>query len=398
MMKQKVNILLLLGSVIALLITACNPSGNVPEEQSTQTPAISENATSQPTLETAQPENTQAVQTTTSPSATAPTVQPTPSGPINPLTGLPPADPALLDRRPVLVKIENLPRSDRPQSGLSLADLVYEYHTEEGTTRFAAIYYGNNATQIGPVRSGRVFDIELVYMYGAQFVFAGAYQTVLARIRSQEFRNRLIVEDAAFSPALFRAPGSNLLMLNLEELNPVLQKNNIDNTRQELEGMTFQPEAPTDGEAAGQVYFRYSSAIYNRWDYDAQTGKYLRFVDNANAYSVQDETYAQLTDRSNDQPIAADNVVMIMVKNVEIERNIYEIQLKGSGQAFIARDGQIYEVRWSRADADDLLILEDLQGNPFPFKSGQTWFEILSDPATVEQEDNAWRFTFQFPR
>ena len=152
MMKLKVNILLLLGSVIALLITACNPSGNVPEEQSTQTPAITENATSQPTLETAPPENTQPVQTTTNPSATAPTVQPTPSGPINPLTGLAPADPALLDRRPVLVKIENLPRSDRPQWGLSLADLVYEYHTEEGTTRFAAIYYGNNATQIGPVR------------------------------------------------------------------------------------------------------------------------------------------------------------------------------------------------------------------------------------------------------
>jgi len=45
---------------------------------------------------------------------------------VNPLTGLKVADPSLLNRRPVIIKIQNLPRDSRPQWGLSLADLVYD--------------------------------------------------------------------------------------------------------------------------------------------------------------------------------------------------------------------------------------------------------------------------------
>ena len=64
---------------------------------------------------------------------------------VDPLTGLKVANPALLDRRPMLIKVSNLPRNVRPQWGLSLADIVFEYYTEEGTTRFAALFYGNDA-------------------------------------------------------------------------------------------------------------------------------------------------------------------------------------------------------------------------------------------------------------
>ena len=46
---------------------------------------------------------------------------------LNPLTGLPPSDPALLDRRPLAIKVANYPRYVRPQSGLTLADNIYEY-------------------------------------------------------------------------------------------------------------------------------------------------------------------------------------------------------------------------------------------------------------------------------
>src|SRR5262245_38861938 len=51
---------------------------------------------------------------------------------LNPLTGLPPSDPALLDRRPLAIKVANYPRYIRPQSGLTLADNVFEYYIEGG--------------------------------------------------------------------------------------------------------------------------------------------------------------------------------------------------------------------------------------------------------------------------
>jgi hypothetical protein len=99
---------------------------------------------------------------------------------INPLTGLS-ADPANLDRRPMLIKVSNLPREVRPQSGLSRADIVFEYYTEEGTTRFIAIYYGKDAEQVGSIRSARFFDEHIVRMYRGFFVFGSGDERVRNR-------------------------------------------------------------------------------------------------------------------------------------------------------------------------------------------------------------------------
>ena len=97
---------------------------------------------------------------------------------INPLTGLS-TDPKLLDRRPMIIKVSNLPRNVRPQSGLSKADIVYEYYTEEGTTRFSAIFLSQEAGQVGSVRSARFFDEHLVKMYNAWFVFGSADERII---------------------------------------------------------------------------------------------------------------------------------------------------------------------------------------------------------------------------
>ena len=55
------------------------------------------------------------------------------------------------------------------------------------------------------------------------------------------------------------------------------------NGRQNLNGMFFNLTAPAGGQPGTQVYVRYSGAIYNRWDYDPASGKYLRFSDTADA-------------------------------------------------------------------------------------------------------------------
>jgi hypothetical protein len=67
----------------------------------------------------------------------------------------------MLNRRPIVIKVENIPRQDRPQWGLTLADIVFEYYTEQGGTRFAAVYYGQEAEKVGPIRSARFFDFNV---------------------------------------------------------------------------------------------------------------------------------------------------------------------------------------------------------------------------------------------
>jgi hypothetical protein len=95
--------------------------------------------------------------TTTVPTTTTTTAPP----PVAPLTGI------LGDfRRPALiVKIDNV-SSARPQSGLRQADIVIEEPVEANLTRLAAVFQSTDASVVGPVRSMRTSDLELIPMFG----------------------------------------------------------------------------------------------------------------------------------------------------------------------------------------------------------------------------------------
>ena len=127
------------------------------------------------------------------PTATIPPV-------INPLTGLPQSDPSLLDRRPMAVKVANYPRYVRPQSGLSLADQIFEYYIEGGLTRFIAVFYGSDSEWVGPVRSGRFFDEHIARMYQAFLVFKFADKRVLDYFETTDIAQFLVVPTIGSCP------------------------------------------------------------------------------------------------------------------------------------------------------------------------------------------------------
>ncbi len=115
--------------------------------------------------------------------APAPTTVPPP--PVFPLTGMP-ADPARSGRPAMTVKIDNAPQA-RPQSGIDVADLIYEEVVEGGVVRFAAVFHSNDAGTIGPVRSVRAEDALIVTRCGATSctrVAATSSTTSSARRRS----------------------------------------------------------------------------------------------------------------------------------------------------------------------------------------------------------------------
>ena len=322
---------------------------------------------------------------------------------VNPLTGLKVENPALLERRPMVVQVSNLPRNVRPQFGLSLTDIVYEYYTEQGSTRFAALFLGKDAETVGSIRSARMFDASIVRMYKAILAFGSGDVRVRDRLYNSEYASRLVSEFPAGCEPMcrFEPNGVNYLVTNTAELTSYVTESGVPNGRQNLDGMFFKLEPPEGGTASGRVFVHYSGGIYNRWDYDTATGKYARFSETTdNLSGPENDTYAPLTDRLTNQPITADNMLVVLAPHEYYSQRpeIIDMPFGPSGTAYLFRDGQAYKVLWQRPSAESVLYLTLEDGTtPFPFKPGNTWVEVMGSSSKVAQEGQDWRFTFQIP-
>lgn len=401
-MMQRLWILL----PLSLFVTACATvlpltASPTPAPTSTVTVTVTATLTVTPTVtETPTPTITPTPTRDYPPEGYGPTGFPSN---VNPLTGLKVENPSLLERRPIIVKVANLPRAYRPQWGLSLADHVYEYYIEEGTTRFAAVFLGQDAAMVGPIRSGRLFDHHLISMYKANFAFGSADARVRALLYNQAYANRLVIESACPPMCRYEPNGVNYLMTNTADLTAFINNRKLreGNGRQNLDGLAFDYDTPASGQPARTVFVRYSAAIYNRWDYNPETGKYARFSDTQNDLRQGlDEFYAPLTDRLTGAPITADNVVVLFVSHRYFSRQpeIIDIVLSGPDKAYLFRDGQMFTLQWYRNALDQLFILVGPDGKPFPLRPGNTWFEVVGTTTKLTGGDGgSWRFTFQIP-
>ena len=97
------------------------------------------------------------------------------------LTGLP--DPtAVTKRRSALtIKMDNTPQA-HPQYGVNRADVVYEEIVNGGITRLAAIFNSHAPIKVGPVRSVRPTDTQVVWPLGGIFAYSGGAPYAVASI------------------------------------------------------------------------------------------------------------------------------------------------------------------------------------------------------------------------
>ena len=113
------------------------------------------------------------------------------------------------------------------------------------------------------------------------------------------------------------------------------------------------------------------------------------------------ETYAPLIDRNVDEHISADNVVVLLMEHSfyrKPPKEIVEVLVSGSGPAYAFRDGKVYEVRWNIPGTDRVLFLTYQDGSPFPYKPGNTWYQVIGQSSTIsDPDDESWRFEFMLP-
>ena len=399
--------LLLAGCAGAPTATAAATAGatspaatpTIPVPSATLAPAATATETAVPATATA----------TVTPSPLPPTATATPQA-IDPLTGLAVADPAVLDRRPLAVKVAHFPRHVREaQVGLSMADNVWEHYAEGGTTRFTAIFLSQSPEKIGNVRSARLIDTYLGQAYQAMLVASGSSSGTLQRLKETDFFNRVIAEATGYKgcPILCReAPASETtdkLYTSAAAVWDLAKSLGLDG-QQDLDGYAFDEAAPAGGTPISTVHVDWQvNNTVAEWRYDPASKLYARWID-----TDQMPTLAPHVDTLNGQALTAADIVVVYAKyetsNIHESDSgnklyfSYDIELYGSGPAKLFRDGQQYDLTWTRDAAQGgLPRFTDAGGNPVAFRPGQVWFEAVSSNSVNKVDGDVFSVRVKVP-
>jgi hypothetical protein len=294
------------------------------------------------------------------PLATAPSPTPSPTPPRTHLSG------RIGDDGPVLaVKIDNTVFS-HPQAGLQSADLVYVEEVEYGLTRFMAVFSSEYPEQVGPVRSARISDLDILRQFGKPaFAYSGAragMQPLLARARLFN------VSGDVSGEGYWREPGRTAPWDFFGDPEVLLSRAPKARPAPDI-GFTFDPATPQGGTPARAVWAEWpESSVAFRWS--RSEGRWLLTSDGE--ASMADEG-GQL------------GATTVIVQSVRSRSSRFtssnggvtpKIETVGQGKAWVFRDGRMWRARWSRPKADGGTTWT-ASGRPLPMDPGQIWIVLL---------------------
>lgn len=304
------------------------------------------------------------------PERSKPKPQPEPEVPTAPLTGLPDPDGVARSRPAMFVKIDNADFEDtRPQSGLELADVVYEEEVEYGITRFNAVFNSQVPEPVGPIRSVRAMDTDIVWPLGGIFVFSGGTEDNVNLIRTAPVT---IVDENNAGDAFYRSD---------EKPAP----HNLYGHGDLLEAFGGQPVPPPD-------LFKYldDDKAFKGDEPVASFTVGFKFEEDAHyapTYTWDEPTGTWKRDIGG-EPFVMANGVQIAPTNVIVQFTPYqgaggEGTIVGEGDAWIFTDGQVKRGRWVRPTQGEITTFIDVAGKQIRLEPGTTWVEFMPADSQV---------------
>jgi hypothetical protein len=390
--------------ILSLVLTACFPTGQAqglsPNPAQNSTPNPTPAGEKQP-VETTPTNGAPADAPTTSATAEIEGLYSFPDN-VDPLTGLVVDDPSRLERRPVMVKVSNYPREGRPHAGLSFADMVFEYYIGYGLNRFLAIYLGQDSSQVGPVRSGRLVDAQLGEMYQGLLFYANADPQV-DDVLVKELGPRALAEKYLPSPPKYRLGkvlDETTLFVNTAELTDyVNNKNEVSDSRRDLRGMIFSDMIHPVNKPATSLGVQFWTTDRGEWHYDEKSGKYLRWIEDIKGDNQME--MIPLVDRLNNNQLGFSNVIILFATYIEYAPTLHDVRLydnTAGKRALFFRDGVMVEGTWKTVSNGRPIQFFNSWGLPMHLKPGNTWIVLTGDSSKFsETEPGSWELRFDLP-
>jgi hypothetical protein len=275
---------------------------------------------------------------------------------------------------PVLVvKIDDTTQA-HPQIGLDKADIVYIEQVEGGLTRLAAVFSSEIPTHIGPVRSARISDIDLLSQYGhVAFAYSGAQARMFPVIAAANLENlgaqrestTIYTRDASRFAPVNLILQADLLMSKVKDAGvAIVGSKNM--------GWTF-GAAPLGGKPILSVSVKWPSNTYSA-TWSPIESRWLLF-------------------HANSPDLAADGGQLgpttLVIQMVSITPSQFHDKFGGvtpfsatvgAGTGYILRNGRAFAAKWTRPDATSGTTWTLPDGTPIPFAGGQIWVALTNSP------------------
>ena len=287
------------------------------------------------------------------------------SEPTNSLSGLPGGD------RPILVVKLDDTRSAHPQIGIEAADIVYIEQVEGGLTRLAAVFSSNIPQRIGPVRSARVSDIELLAQFGrVGFAYSGAQSKLRPVLAAANLENASAERN---SSTIYTTDPTRVqpyaMVLRADLLLESLNAKGVKLAESKSVGWNF-GDAPDGGKVVTDIHLSWPASSY-----DAH-------------WSEKEERW--VLDHSGNPNFADSGVRLgastLVIQKVAMTDSIYKDKVGGvtpfsptvgTGEGYIARDGKVFKALWNRPTEESGTKWTTVDGAEISFKKGQIWVALM---------------------
>lgn len=286
-------------------------------------------------------------------------------GDLWPLTGLP-RDGADASAPALSAKIDNHPLA-RPQVGLDEADIVFEELVEGGLTRYVAVWHSSLPPEVGPVRSVRPMDPDIVSPLGGILAYSGGQQRFIEAMLDSPVASAIHgqsdVNDFFYRTSTAVAPHN--VIVRAPELVAYFADREGPAPQFAYSPSVAESTAVVSGSEVTNLRVVFSSFQRPSWEWSAEAEAFLRHQPNGAADTA-----------SSGAQLSADNVVVLFV-DIQVIQDIPTTNLIGEGRGFVATGGRVVEVNWSKAAKEAPIELTDGAGARVLLAPGQTWVELI---------------------
>ncbi|HVF75023.1 MAG TPA: DUF3048 domain-containing protein [Acidimicrobiales bacterium] len=303
--------------------------------------------------------------TTIVPQATTSTIPPEAAF----LTGVPQPDGKKQDRPALTIKVDNAPLA-RPQAGLDAADVVFEEVVEGGVVRFLAVFHSKDADVVGPVRSVRPVDPEIVTPIKGLFASSGGAPQFERLIKKAPVT--LVGWDdlpKAYTQRKGR-PAPHNLFTSTTELYKGAKKAATPPPPLFTFLPTGQPFAVAGGSPLTSLAVQMGGPTKAEWNWDDGVGVWRR-VTNGTEHKLD-----------NGQQLGFTNVIIQFVRYVDTGSRdtagfaVPTAKVIGKGEAWILSDGRLVKAKWDKASAAAITSYTDSSNLPVKLTPGTTWVAL----------------------